>query len=239
MRKTEFEPGIICHVFNRGVDRRNIFINEADMWRFLQGMFLFNDLDVSLGVLRQIERGNRGRINFTLLKEFVNRNKNNRKPLVRIMADCLMPNHFHLIIQEIEKGGISKFMHKLGVGYTKYFNIKYNRTGSLFEGPFKAVRVDNDIYLQYLLIYINIINPGQLAEPELKDKGILDINKVFNFAENYSFCTNPDYLNKRDSIIINKGLLGEIFNDPLRYQEFAKDILASKKYDLASDLFLE
>jgi len=239
MRNIVFEPGIVCHVFNRGVDKRNIFISEADMWRFIQGMFLFNDKDISLGILRQIEIKNKGRINFTLLKEFIDKNKTNREPLVRIMGDCLMPNHFHLMVQEIEKGGLSKFMHRLGTGYTNYFNKKYSRTGSLFEGPFKAAKIDNDEYLKYVLVYMNIINPGQLVEPELKEKGIENIEKVLNFAENYSFCTNPDYLGKRESIIIDKGLLGKVFDNPKEYQKFAKDILLSKKYSLASNFFLE
>ncbi len=239
MRKIKFGPGIICHIFNRGVDKRNIFNSEADMWRFLQGMFLFNEEDISLGILRQIERENKGRINFNLLKEFIEKNKSNRLPLVRIMADCLMPNHFHLILQEIKENGISKFMHRLGTGYTNYFNIKNTRIGSLLEGPFKAVKIDSDEYLKYLLVYINVINPGQLIEPELKEKGVMDINKVLNFAENYSFSTNPDYLGIRDSIIIDKGLLGEFFNDPIKYRNFTKDVLLSKKYNLASNFFLE
>jgi len=239
MRNIKFKTGVVYHIFNRGVDKRNIFNSEADMWRFLQGMFLFNDKDSSFGILREIERENNGKLNFILLKEFVEKNKNNRKPLIKIMADCLMPNHFHLIVQEIEEGGISKFMHKLGTGYTKYFNKKYDRTGSLFQGTFKAVPIENDLYLQYLLIYINIINPGQIIEPELKEKGVNNVEKVLEFAKNYSFCTNPDYLGRRESIVIDKGILRDIFDNQQRYQEFARDILLSRKYNSASDLFLE
>lgn len=239
MRDVKFEEDVIYHVFNRGVDKRDIFNSESDMWRFLQGMFLFNDKNSSFGIIRNIERENNGKLNFILLKEFVVKNKNDRKPLVRIMADCLMPNHFHLIIQEIEKGGISKFMHKLSTGYTKYFNKKYGRDGSLFQSSFKVVPVKNDLYLQYLLIYVNIINPGQIIEPKLKEKGAENIEKILNFAKKYSFCTNPDYLGERESIIIDKGILGYIFNDSQKYEEFARDTLLSKKCDLVFNLFLE
>ena len=239
MRKIKFYPGLIYHIYNRGVDKRNIFMNEADKRRFLQGLFLFNDENNSWGILRQIERENKGSLNFILLKKFIEENKSNRNPLVKIMADCLMPNHFHLMLQEIKEGGISQFMHKLGTGYSKYFNIKYSRTGSLFEGPFKAVKADKDEYLKYLLAYMNIINPGQLIEPELKEKGVKNIEKVLDFAENYSFCTNPDYLGKRESIIIDKGVLGDIFSNTIDYKNFARNILESRKYNLASDLFLE
>ncbi len=239
MRKIKFEVGKIYHVYNRGVEKRNIFNNDSDKWRFLQGMFLFNDKDVLLSTLYDIEKENKGKINFVLLKEFINKNKENKKPLVKIMADCLMPNHFHLLIEEIEENGISHFMHKIGVGYVSYFNKKYDRVGSLFQGRFKAVPIENDIQLQYILAYINVINPGQLIEPELKEKGIIDIEKVMNFAKNYSFGTNPDYLGLRDSIIIEKGIFNDFFPIPNKYEEFIKDVLISKKYNKIDHIIFE
>ena len=239
MRKVKFEQGKFYHLYDRGVEKRNIFNNDSDKWRFIQGLFLFNNEDDSFRVLYEIERENKGRINFNLLKEFVDNNQKNRKPLVRIMADCLMPNHYHLLVEEIQENGISRFMHKLGTGYTNFFNKKYNRVGSLFQGPFKAVAIENDIQLQYILAYINVINPGQLIEPELKEKGVIDIEKVMNFAKNYSFGTNPDYLGLRDSILIDKGIFKEFFPSPEKYEEFIKDVLSSKKYNIINDFILE
>jgi len=239
MRKIKFEQGKIYHICNRGVEKRDIFNNDSDKWRFLQGMFLFNDEKSSFGVLDRIEKENKGRINFNLLKEFINNNRENRNQLVRIMADCLMPNHYHLLLEEIKEGGISKFMQKSGIGYVKYFNKKYDRVGSLFQGRFKAVPIENDIQLQYILAYINIINPGQLIEPELKEKGVIDIDKIMNFAESYSFSTNPDYLGLRDSIIIDKGIFKKFFPTSEKYKEFIKDVLSSKRYNIISDLYLD
>ncbi|PIR72166.1 MAG: hypothetical protein COU42_02475 [Candidatus Nealsonbacteria bacterium CG10_big_fil_rev_8_21_14_0_10_36_24] len=239
MRKIKFEINKFYHIYNRGVEKRIIFNNDYDKWRFLQGMFLFNDKNSSFGVLHEIERKNKGRINFNLLKEFIYKNTIYRKPLVRIMADCLMPNHYHLLVQEIQKNGISKFMQKLGTGYAGYFNKKYNRVGSLFQGPFKAVLINNDIYLQYLLGYINIINPGQLIEPELKEKGTANTDKIMDFAGKYSFSTNLDYLGLRESIIIDKGIFKEFFPTPEKYKESIKEFLLNKKYDKISDLLLE
>jgi len=239
MRKVKFEQGKIYHIYNRGVNKCDIFNKDSDKWRFLQGMFLFNDENSSFNTLFQIEKENEGRINFNLLKEFINKNKENRKPLVRIMADCLMSNHFHLLIEEIEENGISRFMHKLGTGYVKYFNKKYDRVGSLFQGSFKAIAIENDIQLQYILAYINVINPGQLIEPELKERGIINIDKIIKFAENYSFGTNPDYLGLRDSIIIDKGIFKEFFLDPEKYREFIRDVLLSKKFELVNSYMFE
>ena len=90
MRKNKFEIGKIYHIYNRGVEKRNIFNNDSDKWRFIQGLFLFNDERCSSGILQKIERENKGRINFRLLKEFIDKDEENKKPLVRIMADCLM-----------------------------------------------------------------------------------------------------------------------------------------------------
>lgn len=236
MRKIRFAPGSIYHIYNRGVDKRDIFIEEADEWRCLQGLCLFNDEKKSSNILWQIEK-NRGEVNLKILKDYII--KEGKKPLVRILAYCLMPNHYHLLVEELQKGGISEFMHKFGNGYAHYFNEKYQRSGSLFEGRFKAVLVENEIYLQYLLVYINVINPGQLVEPELKEKGIRDIESIIKFADEYSWTTHQEYSGKRGSIIIDKGILGEMFPTPERYIDFVKQVLLGRKHQEIVHLILE
>lgn len=106
------------------------------------------------------------------------------------MADCLMPNHYHLVLEELVDGGVTRFMHKLGTGYTMYFNKKYDRVGSLFQGTFKAVQVDTDEYLQNLLVYVNVVNPGELIEPNLKEKGVKDVEKIMPFAKLFPWSTH-------------------------------------------------
>ena len=237
MRKTKFAKGKIYHIFNRGVEKRDIFKNDSDRWRFLQGMFLFNDENTSANTLWQLSREDGG-AKFPFVVDSVN-HKGKRNKLVRIMADCLMPNHYHLILEEAQEGGISKFMHKLGVGYTGYFNKKYDRVGGLFQGAFKAVAIDKDLYLQYLLIYLNVINPAELIEPKLKEKGINDIDKIMKFVAGYPWSTHQEYLGRRNSIIIDRGILGDVFRDSLKYSQFAKDILSTKKFNAVSNFFLE
>jgi putative transposase len=227
MSINKFEKGKIYHIFNRGVEKRDIFINDADKWRFLQAMFLFNNQNALSDTFFLLER-EKGVMNFRILKDFINNSNANRKPLVRIMADCLMPNHYHFLMEEIEEKGISRFMQRFGTGYTKYFNKKHDRVGGLFQGPFKSVLVDEDNYLQYLLVYINVVNPGQLLEPELKEVGVNDIEKIMKFAEEYYWGTHREYLGKRESIIIDKGIFKDFFPDPIKYRDFAKDILLGK-----------
>ena len=238
MRKFKFEKGEIYHIYNRGVEKRDIFKDDNDRWRFLQGLFLFNDEKTTANLLWQMER-DRGRVTFRVLKEFFAKEKRNREPLVRIMVDCLMPNHFHLLLEEIKKNGISRFMQKLGTGYTRYFNNKYQRVGSLFQGTFKAALVNDETYLKYLLAYINVINPGELAEPNLKETGIKSVEKITRFVDGFLWGTHQEYSEKRESIIIEKGLLGEFFPDGRKYRQFIEDVLESKKWRKAQDLFLE
>lgn len=236
MRKVKFVLNKIYHIYNRGVDKREIFLEETDKWRCLQGLCLFNDEKNSSNILWQIEK-NRGEVNLRILKNYII--KEEKKPLVRILSYCLMPNHYHLLVEELQEGGITNFMHKLGGGYTRYFNNKYQRSGSLFEGPFEAVLVENEIYFQYLLVYINVVNPGQLIEPELKEKGIIDFERVMKFVDEYLWSTHQEYMGKRGSIIIDKGLLGEIFPTPESYRSFVEAVLKTKKFDEISHLTLE
>lgn len=239
MRNIQFIKNHFYHIYNRGVEKRNIFLDDNNRWRFLQGLFLFNDENSSANLLWRLEKS-RGAANFKVLREFLKENKDKvRLPLVRIMADCFMPNHYHLILEELAEGGITRFMHKLGTGYTQYFNKKYKRVGSLFQGPFKAILIDDELYLQYLLIYLNVINPGELVEPSLKEEGIKDIDTVMKFAEEYLWSTHKEYLQKRESMIIDKGILGELFSEPKNYLEFVRSVLSEKKFEMIGRLTLE
>jgi len=238
MRIIKITKGGRYHIFNRGVEKRNIFQDDAYRWRFIQCLYLFNDKGNSANLLWKLEN-EKGGLNFRTLKDFMEREHKEWKLLVRIMADCLMPNHYHLILEEIEENGISAFMHKIGTGYTGYFNKKHERVGSLFQGTFKAVPVNKDLYLQYLLIYLNVVNPGELVEPKLKENGIKNIDSIMKFADYYRWGAHREYLGKRNSIIIDRGVLGNFFSEPMKYQEFAKDILLTKKFNVANHLFLE
>lgn len=239
MRKIKFIENNIYHLYNRGVEKRDIFLDDNDRWRFLQALFIFNDVKTSSKLLWELERSHKG-LNFKIIKDYFAQNNIVRNPLVRIMADCLMPNHYHLLVEEIRNGGISKFMHKLGTGYTMYFNKRYNRIGGLFQGTFKVALVNSEDYLQYLLVYINVMNPGQLIEPDLKEEGVKNKRKVIDFAKSYFWSTNKEYLQTRESIIIDKGLLGDIFPNGKEYSDFVNAILLGKiKFENISDIFLE
>lgn len=239
MRKIKFQIGKIYHILNRGVEKRKIFVTDSDKWRFLQGLYLFNEKNSSNHILYNIEKENNGRINFKLLKEFIKKNGKNRNPIIKIMAVCLMPNHYHLLVEELQEGGISFFMHRLGVGYASFFNKKYSRVGPLFQGRFKAIEIKDNLQLKYVLAYINVINPAGLIQLDLRERGVVDVNKIMEFTRNYSWSTNLDYLGLRDSIIIKKGIFEDFFPTPSHYEKFIKDVLISKKFNFKDEAFID
>lgn len=238
MRKVKFVKNNFYHIYNRGVEKRSIFQDDNDRWRFLQGLFLFNDEKNSFNLLWHLEQKKR-KATFGLLKDILKEQGDKRSNLVNIIADCLMPNHFHLILEEIRENGITLFMHKLGTGYTKYFNKRYQRVGSLFQGTFKAVLIDKEDYLRYLLVYINVVNPGELIEPFLKENGIKNPEQIIKFAGEYPWSTNQEHLGKRDSIILGKNALNKIFGNSDDYKNFVQEVLVDERIKSINHLFLE
>jgi len=229
-RKFPFVVGKIYHIYNRGVAKCPICYQEADYWRLLQGLCLFNDVKSATNILWQLEK-TRGRLTLGVLKNYIVTEDKKRKPLVRILAYCIMPNHYHLLVEEIQEGGISKFMKKLNQGYARYFNNKYQRVGHLWQDKFQNVLVENELYLLYLLVYINVLNPAELIESNWKERGVKNIEKVLEFAEKYQWSTHQEYLGKRGSLIIDKGILGKILPTPKEYLDLVRSVLEEKKYE--------
>lgn len=142
-RKEVFVTGEYYHVYNRGVDKRDIFSDEDDVDRFLEGLCIFNQTDPIQSIQRYRE------INGESVD--VGRLRNSDE-LVQIVSYSLLPNHFHILLKQKVDGGISEFMKRIG-GYTKYFNDKYDRSGALFQGKFKARHCANDLYLKLIFCY--------------------------------------------------------------------------------------
>jgi putative transposase len=112
--------------------------------------------------------------------------------LVAIGAYTLMPNHFHILVREINEGGISLFMKKLLTGYSMYFNVKNGRTGSLFQGPFRSVLASRDEYLKYLYSYIHL-NRVKILDPKWKSQGIKNLKDTLGYVSNFKYSSYRDY----------------------------------------------
>jgi REP element-mobilizing transposase RayT len=143
--RIQFAPGEFYHIYNRGVDKRDIFSDEYDIQRFLESMVVFNSVE-PIGSIYE-----RSFDDIHLLGGATPKLK-----LVSIIAYCLEPNHFHLILEQIYEGGISEFMKRLAGGYTTYFNLREKRNGYLFQGVFKARHVNTNEYLLHLSAYVNL-----------------------------------------------------------------------------------
>lgn len=152
MRKVSFAIGEYYHVFNRGTDKRCIADDDYDRQRFLQGMSEFNTTDPIGSIYEHsfVKRKKLGSLASKLERE------QDQEPLVHFIAFCLIPNHYHFILQQVGERGIEKFMQRFGTGYTKYYNNRHERTGSLFQGTFKALRIDSNEYLLHLSAYVNL-----------------------------------------------------------------------------------
>src|SRR3989344_9023548 len=134
----------LYHVMNRGVDKRSIVEDDEDRIRFVHNLFMLNNK-------------NRVDPNHRFKGDTVS-----RELAITIHAWCLMPNHYHLLVSEIQEGSLSLFMRKLNMGYAKYFNEKYHRTGYLWQGVFRKINVQRDAHFLHIPYYIHL-NPLDLV----------------------------------------------------------------------------
>ena len=153
----------IYHVFNRGVGKSVIFKEANDYTHFLTLMKYYRVIDYPYSIFKQLLEKRPPEITVEEFKSAFVRNHSITPP-VSILAFCLMPNHYHLILQQETDNGIEFYMHKLGTSYALYFNKKYSRSGALFESRFKHVSVLNSEQLGYLSRYIHR-NPVKLGIP--------------------------------------------------------------------------
>lgn len=223
MRKEKFTVGSFVHVYNRGNRKQPIVRDQRDKWHFLELLFYFNNklsiTNFSHYLHRLEPSSNQPEKPFTWSEEWLP-----RKPIVKILAFSLLENHFHLLLKEIQKDGISLFMKKLDTGLASYFNAKYQEVGSLFQGSYKARRIDRDLYLKYLSVYIQVKNPFE-TYPGGFQKAIQDFDKAYAWAVKNSYSSLGDYAGVRNSPIIDRDILGKFFPRPEEYKEFTRQCL--------------
>src|SRR3972149_4965871 len=210
MKRPKIALGEIYHIYNRGVEKRKVFLDKFDYLRFIHNMYEFNDKNPALDM--------RSKANFRECREVglpdTGDGVKERRKLVEILSFCLMDNHFHMMIREVEEGGLTAFMRKIGTGYTNYFNLKYKRVGSLFQGKFKAVHLNSDQHFLYLPFYIHL-NPLDFQHPEWRLGQVEDAKGALDFLETYRWSSLLDYLEKRNfPSIISKEFLLPILDKP-------------------------
>lgn len=177
MRVEPHSVGSVLHVVKRGGRGTDIVRNEHDRFNFTRSLFILNDA----------HQDNNWR-DYTSGKPLFYRPETwpERKPLVSILAWTLLDNHFHLLLQEIEEGGIAKFMQRLGGSLTLHNNERYGERGSIFQGGYKGRLVETDKYLQYLQAYIVVKNTFEMYPGGLK-KALAQFEDAWKFASTYQF----------------------------------------------------
>lgn len=205
MRRVAFAEEQIYHIYNRGTDKREVFLNDHDRYRFLGDLLEMNNSEPVLN------------FGYAFDRNYPQSSDSNKfislrpagvgdKPLVDILAFVLMPNHYHLLLTQRVQGGVAAFMHKLGTAYTMYFNKKYQRTGVLFQGRFKAVMIKNDGHFDGIPYYIHA-NPLKLTAPLPSIEAQVSFLKAYKWSSfrDYAGISNFPAVTKRD-------LLAEFFH---------------------------
>lgn len=144
MRKDPFVSNQYYHIYNRGVDKRDIFMNKADLKRFALSVKEFN-------VVKPI-----GSIKDLMFRKQEDSDVGRPNPLVSVVCYCFNPNHFHFILKQEVDGGVSEFLKRLLGGYTKYFNLIHQRNGALFQGRFKSNLINDDAYFLKIRPYVHL-----------------------------------------------------------------------------------
>ncbi|MBI2028109.1 MAG: transposase [Candidatus Levybacteria bacterium] len=177
MTNPYFTTGNYYHIYNRGVEKRNIFINKRDYQQFLLTMDFYHKTPLP-AKLSDFKRG------IEKAKKI-----ENQIDLVEIYSYCLMPNHFHFLLKQNVDDGITNFLRKFANSYTRYFNTKHERIGPLFQGTFKAKIIENDEYLLQVSKYIHR-NPLKLSNSNLRSYSSY---KYYLHEDEHPFC-NTEFI---------------------------------------------
>lgn len=193
----------IYHVFNRGIDRRPTFTTKREYERALTCLkfYIHARPPLRLSKFLRLEEERRNELRINLLQG---------QKLVRLLSLCLMPNHFHLLLEQATDGGISKFLSNFQNSYTRYYNVRHNRDGSLFLDQFKAVRIESEEQLIHVSRYIHI-NPYTSF-----------VVKNYQDLVTYPWSSLSNYLNN-DPGLVETGVVMAHFANPSAYKRFVLD----------------
>jgi len=222
IRRQPLSTGEMYHIYNRGVDKRDIFTDKNDIYRFIESIKEFNQVDK----IQSLSNLRKSKSNPQIAALLLSRSFKSKGPLVEIMAYCFNPNHFHFILRQVSEDGISKFMQKLQAGYTNYFNIKNTRSGSLLQGKFKSQIILGDNYFNKLIGYVN--------------KNYL-IHNIPDNKKDLVFSGDYEYENNKFNIISKKqgDNILEIFGGVKKFKKHCDEIVSIVREERGKKSLLE
>ncbi|MBI2034683.1 MAG: transposase [Candidatus Levybacteria bacterium] len=199
-RNIPLVTGETYHTFNRGIDRRPTFTSKREYVRAIDAtkFYLSSPPPLSFSKYLRLEEERQEEIDKVLATA---------KRNVQILSFCLMPNHFHFLLRQVEENGISVFLGNFQNSYTRYFNVKHDRVGSLFLDQFKAVRIETEDQLLHVSRYIHL-NPytGYIV-------------KSFRDLELYHWSSLRDYIIGEETFITKEIILSS-FKNTKEYRKF-------------------
>lgn len=178
----------VYHVYNRGTNKENIFRDKQDYRAFLYRLGLAIGIKKEILNKNEIIKSPKSRVRMSDLVENT----------FNIHAFCLMPNHFHLLIEQRTDISISLLIQKICTSFSMYINKKYKRVGHLFQGNFKSVRIETNPQFLWTVSYIHM-NPVK--------------SKLVVKPEDYEWSSYRDYANDRNLVLTNKNLVIESFEN--------------------------
>lgn len=196
MRKVIFANGDYYHIYNRGTEKRNVFLSDGDHRRFLAKLENYSS-----------DRS------------------------IRIISYCLMPNHYHLLLQQLRDKGISTFMHRIGVSYGSYFNKKNDRKGRLFASTYHAVPIESTGQLLHIARYIHL-NPLDLFTRNWKISGIPNIDDAMRFLQSYPWSSYRYFIGLQQRSFVDAGIYREYFSHHADYVSFTREWIETKSREL-------
>ena len=204
-RQTLLATNEIYHVFNRGTGSIPIFKIKKDYLNFINAFsyYQYYPAPIKYSRFKVINSIEKNKILNNLAKE--------KNLLIDIIAYCLMPNHFHLLLKQNKNKGIENFLRLISNSHSNYFNTKYKRKGGLFEGTFKTVLVENDEQLLHLSRYIHL-NPYSSF-----------VVKTIKNTFEYPYSSLKEYLNSKNNKICRNNIVIDQFKNPLEYKKFVID----------------
>lgn len=223
----------LYHVLNRGVEKRQIFMDNRDRARFVHDMYEFNSPAAAGNAYRQFPMMDIVSPSWTPKESAEKRTR-----IVDIHAWVLMGNHYHLLLSEVSEGGLTQFIRKLNVGYAKYFNERYKRSGTLFQGRTKKILIDTDSHFLHILNYVHF-NPLDFSSKTRKwrEFTIADSDEAFEQLKKYRWSSFLDYCGTKNfPSVLQMEIFGGLFGD---YQLHVRNYLQDIDVSSISKLTLE
>jgi putative transposase len=173
--KSKFYDKCFYHIFNKSIANFGIFSKSDNALRFIDNLEYYNNVKTKISLSVYL-RKNSLNTDLLLPKE---------DSIIKIISYCIMPDHYHLLVKIIHMEKFSKYINNVEASFSRYFNIKNNRKGPLWQSRFKSVYIESNEHLLHVSRYIHL-NPTT--------KYLVDNPEDWNLSSYKNFISNEKYL---------------------------------------------